>query len=42
MKRKIWRTTLALILLAGIYMFMPAPEIAIARQWLEMFLGRIK
>jgi hypothetical protein len=35
-----WRTILALIFLVGFYLFLPAPEMAIARQWLETFLGK--
>jgi hypothetical protein len=40
MKRKFWQTMLGLILLAGIYLFMPASETSIARQWLETILGK--
>lgn len=41
-RQRIWRTILGLIFLAGFYLFLPAPEIAIARQWLEMFLRRMR
>jgi hypothetical protein len=40
--KRIWQSALALILLMGIYVFLPAPEIAIARQWLEAMLARLK
>ena len=42
MRRKFWRIILGLIFLAGIYLFLPGPEIAIARQWLETFLRRMR
>jgi len=40
--KRIWQAVLALILLMGIYLFLPAPEIAIARQWMEAMLGRFR
>jgi len=40
--KRIWQTVLGLIFLVGFYLFLPASEIAIARQWLETFLGRIR
>ena len=40
--KRIWQTILGLIFLVGFYLFLPAPEMAIARQWLETFLGRMK
>ncbi len=42
MRQKFWRTMLGLILLAGIYLFLPASEIAIARTWLETVLSRFR
>jgi hypothetical protein len=40
--KRIWQTILGLIFLMGFYLFFPAPEMAIARQWLETFLRRIR
>ncbi len=40
--KRIWQAVLAIILLMGIYLFLPAPEIAIARTWLETFLSRFR
>jgi hypothetical protein len=30
------------IFLTGIYLFLPTSETAIARQWVEMMLGRLR
>jgi hypothetical protein len=38
--KRIWQVILGLIFLIGFYLFLPAPETAIARQWLETFLGK--
>ena len=40
--KRIWQAVLAVILLIGIYLFLPTSEIAIARTWLETFLGRLR
>ncbi len=37
--KRFWRMTFWLILLSSIYLFLPASEIATARQWVERFLG---
>jgi hypothetical protein len=40
--KRIWQSALALIILTGIYLFLPPAEITIARQWLETFWGRLR
>lgn len=42
MTRRFWQAVLGLILLAGFYLFLPPGEIAMARQWIEMILGRLR
>lgn len=40
--KRIWQAALMLILMAGIYACLSGPETAIARTWLEGFLGRFR
>jgi len=40
MKKRFWRAVFVAIFLAGAYLF--SPDIATARQWLEMILGRLR
>lgn len=42
MTRKFWQAAFAAIFLAGIYLFLPASEIAAARAWIAWMVGRIR
>jgi hypothetical protein len=40
MKRRFWQAIFAGIILAGAILFLPGPEAAMVRQWIEGILGR--
>lgn len=42
MRRKFWQAVFVGILIVGIYAFLPTSGIAIAEQWLEAMLGRLR